>query len=515
MPTRRWGLAAGVLNGILYAVGGYNGTNIVATVEAYDPATNAWTAKASMPAGRTGLATGVVDGMLYVVGGGNATHAYDPATNTWTTKALMPTSRHSVAAGVVNGIVYVVGGYRSGDLGAESTVEAYDPTTNTWTTKAPMPTARWGLAAGVVNGILYAVGGAGVDGSTLATVEAYDPESNTWTAKASMPTARDGLAAVVVNGILYAVGGGFLTTVEAYDPATNAWTTKAPMLTGRRELAANVVNGILYAVGGADANWMELAKVEAYQPATGGEGPNEPVGFTPYTDRSFDGMIEGGWAAQRESVPGGLGTVPIIVSDPSAPISPPNVGQITYPAGFTGAGYAPAQTFKDTTPNLGWKQVYVRFAVKLSSNWESHASGVNKIGFVWMHDNPVVYFSAQGQGPGSAPLFSELRLSSTPDGEVNLTQNLADPEFTRGQWHVWEVLLIANTGGLANGEAHWWIDGVKVGGYTGVRYANATQPNLWGGPEISWFPTWGGENGTPVAQEMYMWMDHYYLSGKP
>src|SRR3989441_53069 len=134
-----------------------------------------WTTKAPMPTPRTGLATGVVNGILYAVGGNDGVsflgtvEAYDPATNTWTTKASMPTVRTDLAAEVVNGILYAVGGNNGPFLG---TVEAYR-VTNTWTTKAPMLTARHQLAAGVVNGILYAVGG--YNGSFLPTVEAFDP----------------------------------------------------------------------------------------------------------------------------------------------------------------------------------------------------------------------------------------------------------------------------------------------------------------------------------------------------
>jgi hypothetical protein len=267
MPTARWLLAAGVVNGILYAVGGKN-DGTLATVEAYDPATNTWTTKASMSTARWLHAAGVVNGILYAVGGNNGfddvatVEAYDPATNTWTTKAPMSNARRGLAAGVVDGTLYAVGGVGSG------TVEAYDPATNTWTMKAPMLTARYGSAAGVVNGILYVVGG--YNNGDLATVEAYDPATNTWTTKASMPTAREVLSVGVVNGILYAVGGftdsnGFMATVEAYDPATNTWTTKASMPTARYALGAGVVNGTLYAIGGYNTNGI-LATVEAYHP---------------------------------------------------------------------------------------------------------------------------------------------------------------------------------------------------------------------------------------------------------
>jgi hypothetical protein len=297
MPTARYGLGVGVVNSVLYAVGGAGPGGNWTAVEAYDPATNIWTTKASMPTGRIYMAVGVVNGIVYALGGQNYSNlatveAYDPATNTWTTKASMPTVRYGLAVGVVNGILYAVGG-QNGSLLA--TVEAYNPATNTWTTKASMPTARDGLGVGVVNSILYAVGGAGPN--QLATVEAYDPATNTWTTKASMPTTRYGLTLGVVNGILYAVGGccgGATTvaTVEAYDPAINTWTTKASMPTARSWLASGVVNGILHAVGGT-VTGIPLATVEAYQPPPATNHFVSPTGTS-----AGDGSIDNPWDLQ-------------------------------------------------------------------------------------------------------------------------------------------------------------------------------------------------------------------------
>src|SRR5207249_945974 len=81
----------GVVNGVLYAVGGTDGSGSMATVEAYDPVTNRWTTKAPMPTPRTELGVGVVNGVLYAVGGDylGTVEAFDPVTNSWTTKAAM------------------------------------------------------------------------------------------------------------------------------------------------------------------------------------------------------------------------------------------------------------------------------------------------------------------------------------------------------------------------------------------------------------------------------------------
>jgi N-acetylneuraminic acid mutarotase len=228
MSTPRNAVRVGVVNGILYAVGGDTdggGTGYLASAKAYDPAVGAWSPIASMSTPRDTHAVGVVDGILYAVGGQypdqvalSSVEAYDPKSNTWTAKAPMPTPRYSTAAGVVNGILYVVGGQNA--TTAFSTVEAYDPKTNTWSTKAPMLTARLGPAVAVVNGILYAMGGiAGGCPSPCSIVEAYDPTKDMWTTVAPMLTPRYLLAVGVVNGTIYAVGGinasGYLSTVES------------------------------------------------------------------------------------------------------------------------------------------------------------------------------------------------------------------------------------------------------------------------------------------------------------
>jgi N-acetylneuraminic acid mutarotase len=188
MPTARNCPGVAVVNGILYAVGGAteNGT-MLATLEAYDPTTNTWTTKASMPTARVDLGAAVINGILYAVGGFGVINnvgtnlgtveAYDPAANAWSTKASMPTGRHRFGVGVINGILYAVGGQtsQSSPPTFASMPEAYDPSTDSWSTKAPMPTVRSSLGATAINGVLYAVGGVTVSGALQATVEAYQP----------------------------------------------------------------------------------------------------------------------------------------------------------------------------------------------------------------------------------------------------------------------------------------------------------------------------------------------------
>lgn len=231
--------------------------------------------------------------------------------------------------------------------------------------------------------------------------------------------------------------------------------------------------------------------------------PNEPPGFTAMTERTFESTVESGW---RSSTDGGF----TIVSDSTAPHSPPWVGQARFPAGFPG-GFEPMWSEFGDFSHLGYRRLYLSFWIKVSENWQGHDSFVNKIGAAWIHKSSVFVPIIFGKDDGA--LRSEIRLQAIPIVVArNLEPNLALVEIVRGQWHRWEVLAIANTGDDADGEVHWWVDGVKVGEYTDVMLGDSTQSDLW--EFLMWRPVWGGVHDAVIA-EMHMWMDHLYASGAP
>jgi N-acetylneuraminic acid mutarotase len=150
--------------------------NVVATVDVYDPATNTWGAARPMLLARNHHASAAVNGKLYVIGGRVASafisgtsnnvdlvEAYDPATDLWTARLRMPTPRSAIAAGVYNNYIVVPGGEGQNwqFLAAFKAVEAYNTATNTWNILPSMPHQRHGLAVGVVGTRLYAVSGDG------------------------------------------------------------------------------------------------------------------------------------------------------------------------------------------------------------------------------------------------------------------------------------------------------------------------------------------------------------------
>lgn len=286
MPTLRSVHTADVVNGKIYAIGGYGGSNnneYLSTVEEYDPVADAWTQKADMPTARWGHPGGVVNGKIYAIGGYNGkpgetgcistVEEYDPVTDTWKTKAPMPTARVYHTSCVVNGKIYVIGG----GIGTDNiyrTVEEYDPETDTWTTKADMPTPRACFTCSALNGKIYAIGGVlDFPFKTLTgSVEEYDPATDTWTQKTDMPIARDFHAACAVDDKIYVMGGfvsnsySISNTIEEYDPSTDTWTSKFPMPVARIEFPACTVNGKIYIMGGLTRAKNRYAEMYVYDP---------------------------------------------------------------------------------------------------------------------------------------------------------------------------------------------------------------------------------------------------------
>lgn len=233
--------------------------------------------------------------------------------------------------------------------------------------------------------------------------------------------------------------------------------------------------------------------------------PHEGPGFTRISERGFDAVAEEGW------VDASLTELLSIVEDSTAPRSPPRVGRASFPRDSLGGSELGMKTFIDFSP-VGYRRLYISFWFKLSENWQGHDSHVNKILYVTADEslgNPV-YLAAMGRDSG--PLHPEVRLQGIPIVEArNLPPNV-DPtvRIQRAAWHRWELLLVMNTGDDADGEAHWWFDGRKVGEYRDVTFVDATQRPSW--DAVKWSPVWGGI-GDSIENDMFQWIDHLYVSG--
>lgn len=253
MPAQRQEIAVAVLEGQVYALGGYdfNGAS-TDTVFVYNPATDTWSSGGSLPSAINHNSAAVAAGRLYSFGGAAlSVAAYEPASSTWLTVAPMHFEHGETAAvGVFEDKIYVAGGKDSGVNLRE--LEVYDPIANTWTVLAPMAVARNHTAGAFIDGKFYVAGGRGNDAAPTA-LEVYDPQTNGWSSRAPMPTGRSGIAAAAINGELYVFGGEIPTiqdAVEAYNPQTNTWRSLAPMPLPRHGMTSGVIGNRVYLPGG-------------------------------------------------------------------------------------------------------------------------------------------------------------------------------------------------------------------------------------------------------------------------
>jgi serine/threonine-protein kinase PknK len=87
-------------------------------VDVYDPLSNTWTTSTPLPTPRLRLAATVVEGKLYAVGGMvpknnkrlGTVEVYDPATNRWTSLPPLPTPRQDLVLVAVGRTLYAIGG---------------------------------------------------------------------------------------------------------------------------------------------------------------------------------------------------------------------------------------------------------------------------------------------------------------------------------------------------------------------------------------------------------------------
>jgi N-acetylneuraminic acid mutarotase len=142
MPVGRRFHTASVVDGKIYVIGG--GAEAAdwedpccETVAVYDPARDTWEEmNGIMLSPRADHSACVVNGIIYTFGGTSfppgiqdgldIVEAYDPVTDTWEAKARMPTARMDLSTSAIGGRIYAIGGAMS-YLGVRlPTVEVYE-----------------------------------------------------------------------------------------------------------------------------------------------------------------------------------------------------------------------------------------------------------------------------------------------------------------------------------------------------------------------------------------------------
>lgn len=222
LPSRISYFGLELLGDCLYLFGGSNGREIFKALSVLDLSGKkmpVWTGKCSMIERRCYVTSAVLDGVLYALGGFNQTRRlrrcerYNRHLDSWEEIAEFNLARSDAAAAPYEGKLYVAGGIN--DSAIESTVEVFYPESNIWRLVKQMSSPRTSFALVCYGNRLWAI--AGNDGARrVATVESYDTQADTWQEEASLGAAqvigarargRSTFRAVNFNGELYVVGG--------------------------------------------------------------------------------------------------------------------------------------------------------------------------------------------------------------------------------------------------------------------------------------------------------------------
>lgn len=169
LPTPRREPGVAVWDGRIVVAGGFDGTSdgdlegYQDLVEVYEPKTDTWSRLPRMNEPRRGLTLVAIEGVLYAIGGYNAfgysgvVERYDPEPGRWSVVDWPIVARTWAAAVVVDGDVIVAGGYDgTGYLGL---VERIDPDSGAVCQPPALHTPRAWLAAVALSGRVLTLGG--------------------------------------------------------------------------------------------------------------------------------------------------------------------------------------------------------------------------------------------------------------------------------------------------------------------------------------------------------------------
>ncbi|HLY43080.1 MAG TPA: kelch repeat-containing protein [Terracidiphilus sp.] len=292
MGSERAAHTATVLaNGKVLIAGGYDGTEVLATAELFDPATGTFTPTGAMNTPRfQHTATLLSNGKVLITGGTNSlawlsgageegdlatAELFDPDTGTFAPTGTMSEVRiDHTATLLANGKVLVAGGT------ADNVAELFDPATNSFssTTGQLITGGRWGCTATLLNdGRVLIAGGRDDenwwDALPLEMVELFDPTTETFTAANSMAGARfDHTATLLQNGEVL-LAGGFngqpIAAAELFDPASGSFSTTGTMNVSRAEHTATLLgDGTVLLTGGFTyATPGSISSAEVFDPA--------------------------------------------------------------------------------------------------------------------------------------------------------------------------------------------------------------------------------------------------------
>ncbi len=286
LMSPRAGAASVEANGVIYTVGGIDGTRFLRSTEYArimpDGALSPWHATTQLQERRGFFSAAVHQKYIYVVGGGNGANGSNllrsveraeilPEGNlgAWAKeKNLLVYPRRCTRLAVIGNYIYAIGGYSGALLDSVERAEILpDGRLGKWTLQSqPLTMPRYVHAVAQHNDAVFVIGGhAQHQGDAQPEVEwaqlANDNKDRTWRRAASLQTARYGLSTAAHGNHVYALGGinslVFQSTVEKLEIGAQdiapAWQSTTPLPLPLADFSVVTYKDWIYILGGTNS----------------------------------------------------------------------------------------------------------------------------------------------------------------------------------------------------------------------------------------------------------------------
>ncbi|XP_016365604.1 kelch-like protein 6 isoform X2 [Sinocyclocheilus rhinocerous] len=187
LNTGRWRHKMAVVGGKVYVMGGFDGTQRLNSVEAYDTFHNCWTEVAALMISVSSFSAASYDKYIFVIGGGpngklatNNMQCFDSLSNKWSLKCPMPTEAKCTNAVTFKDAIFVVGG-------AMKALYSYSPLEDSWTLIIQLGCERASCGIAACNNKLFITGGRDDKNEVIATILCWNPETKKLTEECVLP----------------------------------------------------------------------------------------------------------------------------------------------------------------------------------------------------------------------------------------------------------------------------------------------------------------------------------------
>jgi len=284
-----------------------------------------------------------------------------------------------------------------------------------------------------------------------------------------------------ISGIMR--GGMALLAIGSFAACSSEQITSAPVVadTTADTLTVDVTSSAVALRGNEPSGFLKLAD-------------NDWLGFSPSSPALGKALL--GWTRYAK------GNTGRAVVDAAAP-GDPDVLEVLF-SGKQGVG---PEHMSVTIPK-GNSRIYLSVPVWVPATYVGSSSGVQKLFHLWAPIDKSInstiggsmvvpsIFGALGNG-----LRAQVRIQNATVTPTQVTSfNLTGSSVQRGQWYVYEYLLVLNTGSTANGEAHLWVNGVKSVTKTNITYSGASRAKTWTVLQLN--PTYGGAGTVPTGTKI-------------